>query len=58
MNRRASHHQLSKRFYDRFGEDLTNELVDLLNMIAASYESELRDLNEMNWTGVLLKTLS
>ena len=42
--------KLSKGFYDRFGDDLANELVDLLNMIAASYESELRDLNERNWT--------
>ena len=50
--------KLSKKFYDHFGEDLANELVDLLNMIAASYESELRDLNEMNWTRFDAKLLS
>jgi len=42
--------KLSKKFYDRFGEDLANELVDLLNLIATNYKSELRELNEANWT--------
>ena len=41
--------KLSKKFYDRFGEDVVNELVGLLNLIDASYRSELRDINEVNF---------
>ena len=41
--------KLSKKFYDRFGEDVANELVDLLNVVAATYKSELRELNDASW---------
>jgi hypothetical protein len=42
--------KLSRLFYDRLGEDVTNELVDLLNQIDATYRSELSMINELNWT--------
>jgi hypothetical protein len=41
--------KLSKNFYDRLGEDIVNELVGLLNLIDASYKSELREINEINF---------
>jgi len=41
--------KLSKRFYDRLGEDVANELVALLNLIDASYKSELREQNDINF---------
>ena len=35
--------RLSKNFYDRFGDEATNELVTLLNDVDLTYRSELRD---------------
>ena len=40
---------LSKRFYDRLGDDVANELVALLNLIDTSYKSELREINDVNF---------
>ncbi len=42
--------KLSKKFYDTLGEDIANELVDWFNQVDATYRSELRDLNELNFT--------
>ncbi len=36
--------KLSREFYDRFGDKLTDELVNCLNSIEASYRAEIRDL--------------
>ena len=41
--------KLSKAFYDRFGEDVTNELVEWFNLIDASYRSDLKEANELSW---------
>jgi hypothetical protein len=38
--------KLSKLFYERFGEQVTNELVDWFNQVDQTYRNELRDLNE------------
>jgi hypothetical protein len=35
---------LSREFYEKFGDKLTDELVNCLNSIEASYRAELRDL--------------
>ncbi len=40
---------LSRKFYDKFGDDITNELVDWFNMVDATYRTELRELNELNF---------
>ena len=40
---------LSRKFYEKFGDDLTNELVNWLNQVDATYRSELRELNEGNF---------
>lgn len=41
--------KLSRRFYDKFGDDIANELVDWFNMVDATYRLELRELNELNY---------
>jgi hypothetical protein len=41
--------KLSRKFYERFGDDIANELVDWFNMVDATYRSDLRDLNEHNF---------
>jgi len=42
--------KLSRKFYERFGDDLTNELVEWFNQVDATYRSELRETNDLNWT--------
>ena len=41
--------KLSKAFYDKVGEQVTNELVDWFNQVDATYRSDLRQLNEQNF---------
>jgi len=41
--------KLSRKFYERFGEDVTNELVDWFNAVDATYKTDLRELNERNF---------
>ena len=41
--------KLSRKFYERFGDDIANELVDWFNMVDATYRSDLRELNEHNF---------
>lgn len=41
--------KLSRRFYERFGDEITNELVEWLNSVDATYQTSLRELNEINF---------
>ena len=41
--------KLSKAFYERLGEDIANELVEWFNLVDATYRSDLRDINELNF---------
>ena len=41
--------KLSKMFYDRLGEAVTNELVDWFNQVDTAYRSDLREINEANF---------
>ena len=41
--------RLSKKFYDRLGEDIAAELVDWFNQVDATYRSDLREVNELNF---------
>ena len=41
--------KLSRRFYDHFGDELTNEFVDLINAMDASNKSDVREMNELNF---------
>ena len=40
---------LSKKFYEKFGEEVTNELVNWFNAVDATYRTDLRELNELNF---------
>ena len=40
--------KLSRKFYEKFGDELTNELVEWLNQVDATYRSDLRELNHAN----------
>ena len=40
--------KLSKGFYERFGNEIANELVDWFNIMDATYLADLRELNELN----------
>ena len=41
--------RLSKRFYDTFGDEIANDLVDWFNQVDATYRQELREQNDLNW---------
>ena len=41
--------RLSKLFYDRLGEEIANELVNWFNQVDATYRSDLREVNELNF---------
>ena len=41
--------RLSQKFYEKFGDDIANELVDWFNQVDATYRSDLRALNELNF---------
>ena len=41
--------RLSKSFYDRFGDDVANELVEWFNSVDTTYRHDLRELNDRNF---------
>ena len=41
--------KLSRKFYEKLGDDITNELVEQFNLVDATYRSELKELNEVNF---------
>ena len=41
--------KFSKAFYDKFGHSVADELVNWVNQVDATYRTELRDLNELNF---------
>lgn len=41
--------KFSREFYDRFGHEAVDELVNYLNQIDSGYRSELSELNERNF---------
>ena len=41
--------KLSRQFYDKLGDDVANELVEWFNQVDATYRSDLRELNELNF---------
>jgi len=40
---------LSKKFYETFGQDITNELVNWFNAVDATYKADLKELNDLNF---------
>lgn len=41
--------KLSRKFYEKLGDDVATELVEWFNMVDAAYRSDLRELNELNF---------
>lgn len=42
--------KLSRKFYEKFGDDIADELVSILNAVDATYRVELREQNEANFS--------
>jgi hypothetical protein len=42
--------KLSRKFYETFGDDIANELVEWFNAVDATYRAELREQNELNFS--------
>jgi hypothetical protein len=41
--------KLSRKFYEKLGDDIAAELVDWFNAVDATYKSDLKETNELNW---------
>ena len=41
--------KLSRRFYEKLGDDVANELVEWFNQVDATYRADLREFNELNF---------
>jgi hypothetical protein len=41
--------RLSRKFYERLGEDIAQEFVDWFNMVDATYRQDLRETNKLNF---------
>ena len=41
--------KLSRKFYEKFGDEIANELVEWFNMVDATYSGYLREFNELNY---------
>lgn len=41
--------KLSREFYEKFGDKIADELVNWFNQVDATYRSDLKDLNELNF---------
>jgi uncharacterized protein (DUF885 family) len=41
--------KLSRKFYEKLGDEVTNELVEWFNLVDATYRTDLRELNELNF---------
>jgi hypothetical protein len=41
--------KFSKEFYDKLGHRVADELVDWFNNVDATYRTDLRELNELNF---------
>ncbi len=41
--------KLSRAFYEKLGDDVADELVNWFNMVDATYRTDLRELNDLNF---------
>jgi len=41
--------RLSRKFYERFGDEIAGEFVDWFNAVDSTYQQQLRELNDLNW---------
>jgi hypothetical protein len=41
--------RLSRKFYERFGDEIAGEFVDWFNAVDSTYQQQLREQNDLNW---------
>ena len=41
--------KLSRKFYERLGDDVAGALVDWFNAVDLTYQTQLKEINELNW---------
>jgi hypothetical protein len=41
--------KLSRKFYEQLGDDVAGELVDWFNAVDLTYQTQLREINDLNW---------
>jgi hypothetical protein len=41
--------KLSRKFYEQLGDDVAGELVDWFNAVDLTYQTQLREINNLNW---------
>ena len=41
--------KLSRKFYERLGDDIATELVDWFNAVDDTYRNQLKEINDLNW---------
>lgn len=41
--------KLSRKFYEKLGDEIANELVEWFNLVDASYRLDLKEFNELNF---------
>ena len=41
--------RLSGKFYERFGDEIANELVEWFNAVDTTYQTQLKQINDLNW---------
>ena len=41
--------KLSRKFYEEFGDEIANELVDWFNAVDLTYRTQLLEINDLNW---------
>jgi hypothetical protein len=41
--------KLSRKLYEKLGDDVANELVEWFNMVDATYRLDLKQVNELNF---------
>lgn len=44
--------KLSSKFYERFGDDIADELVDWFNAVDLTYQTQLRETNELHLAAI------
>lgn len=44
--------KLSRRFYEQLGDDVAGDLVDWFNAVDLTYQTQLKEINELNWERV------
>jgi hypothetical protein len=40
--------RLSGKFYERFGDDIANELVEWFNAVDSTYQTQLKEINDLD----------